>query len=91
MPRKGKISRPKTPASKRRLNRGLLVLGGSIVVIVGIILVSVLASGSFTKEPSENTPAAQLAPDITLSTAGGEFRLSQQKGKVLLLYFSFPG
>lgn len=31
------------------------------------------------------------APDITLATAEGEFRLSQQRGKVLLLYFSFPG
>ena len=88
MPRKGKISRPKTPASKRRLNRGLLVLGGSVVVILGVLLVSLLASGSFTKKPSQNTAAAQLAPDFQLTTFdGGKYALSQDQGKVCVIFF----
>ncbi len=35
--------------------------------------------------------AGELAPDITLKTENGDFRLADQKGKVLVLYFSFPG
>lgn len=32
-----------------------------------------------------------LAPDVSLTTENGEYHLSQQKGKVVVLYFSFPG
>jgi len=35
--------------------------------------------------------AGEPAPDITLKTENGDFRLADQKGKVLVLYFSFPG
>jgi len=35
--------------------------------------------------------AGEPAPDVTLNTANGEFRLFEQRGKVLVLYFSFPG
>ena len=34
---------------------------------------------------------ANAAPDITLATMDGDFRVSEQGGDVLLLYFSFPG
>ena len=76
MPRKRKVSAQKAPAGKRRFNRGLLVLGFSIVVIMGIVLVSVLASSALTKKSSETTSAAQPAPDLTLATATGELSLS---------------
>ena len=33
----------------------------------------------------------ELAPDIALATADGAFRLSDHRGEVSLLYFSFPG
>jgi hypothetical protein len=67
------------------------VLGATIVFILGMILVGLFASNSLTKKPTEVSYTAQAAPDIVLATADGEFRLSQQKGKVLVLYFSFPG
>ncbi len=35
--------------------------------------------------------AGEPAPDITLKTENGTFRLADQKGKVVVLYFSFPG
>ncbi len=34
---------------------------------------------------------AEAAPDITLTTQYGEYRLSEQKGEVVALYFSFVG
>ena len=33
----------------------------------------------------------ELAPDIALATADGAFQLSDHRGEVSLLYFSFPG
>ncbi len=41
--------------------------------------------------PTVAVKTANLAPDIALVTAEGEFLLSEQRGEVLLLYFSFPG
>lgn len=35
--------------------------------------------------------SGEMAPDITLATAAGEFQLSDRRGEVSLLYFSFPG
>ncbi len=32
----------------------------------------------------------QKAPDFTLATLGGNFQLSEHRGEVMLLYFSFP-
>ena len=59
----------------------------SLVLIAGIV-----AYGLFVTDLlGGSRAAAEPAPDVTLNTANGEFRLSQQKGKVLLLYFSFPG
>jgi hypothetical protein len=41
--------------------------------------------------PGAQPAASQRAPDLLLATPTGEFRLSEQKGKVTVLYFSFPG
>jgi cytochrome oxidase Cu insertion factor (SCO1/SenC/PrrC family) len=35
--------------------------------------------------------AGEAAPDVTLHSPGGDFRLSEHKGKVLILFFTFPG
>ncbi len=59
----------------------------SLIFIVGILAYSLFAGHLVGNWRA----AAEPAPDITLNTANGEFRLSQQRGKVLLLYFSFPG
>jgi len=89
MARKGMVSRQKRPAIKRSgLNRRLLVLGGSLVLILGIILVSLLASGSLTKKPGETTSNVLPAPDFQLTTFdGGTYALSQDKGKVRVVFF----
>ncbi|MFB3120951.1 MAG: hypothetical protein ACE10H_02020 [Candidatus Binatia bacterium] len=60
---------------------------GGLLFIVGLV-----AYGLFVTDLLGGSRAAgEPAPDVTLNTANGEFRLSQQRGKVLLLYFSFPG
>jgi len=55
-----------------------------VVVVIGVSLFSTGLLGS--REAS-----ADLAPDITLSTFQGNFQLSRERGKVVVLYFSFPG
>ena len=40
---------------------------------------------------SQELGLAQSAPDVTLTTLDGSFQLSENRGEVLLLYFSFPG
>jgi cytochrome oxidase Cu insertion factor (SCO1/SenC/PrrC family) len=89
MARKGKVSRQKRSAIKRSgLNRGRLVLGGSLVLILAIILVGLLASGSLTKKPGETTSTDLAAPDFQLTTfEGNPYALSQDKGKVRVVFF----
>ena len=43
--------------------------------------------------PASASPAkvVETAPDITLVASDGQFLLSELRGKVVLLYFSFPG
>ena len=36
-------------------------------------------------------PTRRVIPDFTLETTNGEFRLSENRGKVLVLFFSFDG
>jgi cytochrome oxidase Cu insertion factor (SCO1/SenC/PrrC family) len=65
--------------------RWWLVTGSAAV---GIALLSVLLTSLFGAGTSG---PATTAPDITLTTTDGEFRLSDRRDHVLLLYFSFPG
>ena len=39
----------------------------------------------------KDSDEAELAPDMTLATLDGEFKLSENRGDIVLLYFSFPG
>ena len=56
------------------------------------LIVSLVASAAFvTGSLAGAWAAGEPAPDITLKTENGDFRLADQKGKVLVLYFSFPG
>ena len=78
----GENRRAKSSGWRRRF-----FLAGSLLFIGGIV-----AYGLFATDLLGGSRAAgEPAPDVTLNTADGEFRLSQQRGKVLLLYFSFPG
>ena len=64
----------------------LWFIGGGIAGAVALLVVftSVLSG-------PEITTGGEPAPDMVLDTANGEFQLSDQRGEVSLLYFSFPG
>lgn len=75
------------PAKRLRPKSRPLIWAGCLVFIVGV-----LAYGLFITNVGGAAQAAGVpAPDVSVSTPNGEFRLSQQRGKVLVLYFSFPG
>ena len=56
--------------------------------VTGAIALLAALSGSLS---GPETASGEIAPDITLATAAGEFQLSERRGEALLLYFSFPG
>ena len=51
---------------------------------VSVLLASGLLQGAEKAE-------GDLAPAITLTTTEGDFRISEQQGKVVVLYYSFAG
>lgn len=75
-----------TDTDSYRRGRRLARVGGAAVALgflACILLLGVaVAAAQGTGEP---------APDVTLRTANGEWRLSQERGKVVVLFFSFPG
>lgn len=72
-------------------------LGGLGAVALGVLLwtsqVPSSAPSSLPRGASTLAAAqpASLAPDLALSSASGPFRLSDLRGRPVLLYFSFPG
>ena len=60
--------------------------GGGVAGAVALLVVLTSALSG-----PEITTGGEPAPDMVLATANGEFRLSDQRGEVSLLYFSFPG
>ena len=60
-------------------------------LVVAIATVSLIASSLLTNSGTESTASYELAPDIAVATAAGNFQLSDHRGKVVVLYFSFPG
>ncbi len=64
--------------------RWWLVAAGAVFVVA---LALVLSAG----QPGSPKAAAELAPDLTLTTLQGDFRLSEKRGDILALYFSFVG
>ena len=59
------------------------LVGGGVAGAVALLVV--LTSALSGPEPAAGR---ELAPDMVLATANGEFQLSDQRGKVSLLYFS---
>ncbi len=66
-------------------------------LMVAIALVSLACGGAATPgrddihEQESSRASEGLAPDIRVMTEYGEHHLSEQRGKVMTLYFSFPG
>jgi len=58
---------------------------------VAALVATLLGYGIVANGLLAGAVGGDLAPDVTLGTANGELRLSSQHGKVLVLYFSFPG
>jgi len=69
------------PALKRRWAVysaviGLTVLGAMAILNVGGLM---------------GEPAAKVLPDFSVDTADGKYNFSEQRGKILIYFFSFPG
>ncbi len=67
------------------------LLGAVGVVLALAITYGLLAAGPRSSGPQPPEALAEEAPDIVLATVDGEFQLSEHRGHVVLLYFSFPG
>lgn len=65
--------------------KGWFVGGGAAVVVALLVVLTSALSGP------EPATGRGLAPDVLLATADGALGLSDRRGEVLLLYFSFPG
>ena len=61
---------------------------GGLFFVLAVVVSVVLASGLL---PGSGQAKGILAPDITLATTEGDFRISEQRGSVVVLYYSFPG
>lgn len=60
---------------------------GGAAIAASLLACALLLGVAFAAAQGTGVPA----PDVTLRTANGEWRLSQQRGKVVVLFFSFPG
>ncbi len=63
------------------------VLGLVLVIAISGLFAATIWLGS----PEGGSLSAEPAADITLATEAGDFQLSDLRGQVVLLYFSFPG
>ena len=78
----------KSRRGRFKLRWALLAGGGGF--LLGIIIYGLFATSAVDRG-SEAAPALTMAPDVAFVTADGEFRLTDHRGRVVLLYFSFPG
>ena len=62
------------------------LIGGGLTGAIALLVVLTSALSGPTAATGR-----ELAPDMVLATANGEFQLSEHRGEVSLLYFSFPG
>lgn len=95
MPKKrplNKKTKSRTPTRQGKRRLWLPIVAGAVILVLGIAALTFFTprlEGPGAKAGARTL--AELAPDVTFATAKGPFRLSEQKGKVVLLYFSFPG
>ena len=83
-------SKHKTRSERRkqaRRRRGVLWgLAGGMGLLVAWLVISNPLPG-----PGGASTVSGPAPDITVTTPDGDYRLSDQKGDLVALYFSFTG
>ncbi len=63
----------------------------AVVGVLGVLVAWLVISNPLPSTSGSVQVAAEPAPDITLITNQGDYRLSEQKGEVVALYFSFVG
>ena len=68
-------------------------VGGGLAAGLALLVALTFAIGGPERPEitGQELGSAKAAPDMTLATLDGNFRLSENRGEVLLLYFSFPG
>ena len=67
-----------------------LAWAGVLVFVLAVVGISAVAAG-LLGDSGKGTALAEAAPDITLATEAGDYQLSKQQGKVVVLYFSQSG
>ena len=75
--------RPSKSGISRRLG-----IWGFVIIGLGIVSFMLVPGELFTN--NDEILKREVAPDFTLPTTDGIFTLSDYKGKVIVLYYSFP-
>ncbi len=85
-------------AKRRHATRGRsssirkrLIWVGVLGLVLVLVVSGLFAATSRLGSPEGGSVSAEPAADITLATEAGDFQLSDLRGQVVLLYFSFPG
>ncbi len=85
-----KSQRNRRAERKKHTSRRRRVLWAAVGVL-GVLVAWLVISNPLPSTSASVQVAAEPAPDITLMTKQGDYRLSEQKGEVVALYFSFVG
>ena len=80
-------------ATRRRSSsiRRRFIWVGVLGLVLVIVVSGLFAATSRLGSSEGGSASAEPAADITLATEAGDYQLSDLRGKVVLLYFSFPG
>ncbi len=71
--------------------RKRLIWVGVLGLVLVIVVSGLFAATSRLASPEGGSVSAEPAADITLAAEAGDFQLSDLRGQVVLLYFSFTG
>lgn len=85
-----KVNRNRQAERKRQASRRRRVVW-AVVGVLGLFVAWLVISNPLPTASSNQSTAIEPAPDITLLTNQGDYRLSERRGEVVALYFSFVG
>ncbi len=85
-----KSKRSRLAERKKQTSRRRRMLW-AVVGVIGALVAWLVISNPLPSTSDNDLVAAEPAPDITLITKQGDYRLSEHKGEVVALYFSFVG